>query len=335
MSFFLRLKFNQFKKICFVKILQVQSIHFNSRKRISTFISIVCNILYSLTFGMQKQNKYSRVAEKGREHRRYDGSVTLEAALVFPIFIYVLYMALAFSQLLITNDEIARSVNQTARYMAKLAYTLQSDDEYNAQSADKKTVESKVDEQKTLGIANKAIDSIVAKQKFLSYVDDAKLVNVKNHSAGVSFIKSEGINDNREIVLVAQYIYIMKIPVFGKFSFPMEERAVQKAFLGYDEKNDFNCGEYVYVAETGSVYHSNLNCSHIAIKVIPSKEAAHSHYRVCQRCGKGRKKSGTYVTVSGDCIHYDSNCSGLKRTIHLVRKDQLGHLPLCQRCSGK
>lgn len=235
--------------------------------------------------------------------KRNRGSMTVEAALIVPIMIFVLYALVMISQLFIVNAQIANGTAQTARYLAKHA------------------------------TEQDVLNHIVLRTKFHGFVNQNRLWLVDGKEGGILFVKSKLPNENEEIEVVANYQCTIKVPLLGKFRFPMETRSVQKAFVGYDPDHNAGSEETVYVAESGSVYHTNPACSHITITMMTEQEArAMPQVQECKHC-KNDAVTGSYVTVYGNCMHKNPNCSGLKRTVHVAKKDEV-HLPICQRCQG-
>lgn len=261
---------------------------------------------------LQGQSKQLRIAKRTSQNISYDGSMTVEAALVFPLFLFVMYAVMMLSQLMITNDEVDKALTETARYLAKEAYFYSQENVY--------------EEQGSISIKAQSYN------RFRQYIDESRLRLVPGGKNGISLQHSQLPNELQEIVLIAEFNCNITIPFFGRFSYPMEESVVQKIFCGYDTSVGWNKGEYVYVAEHGAVYHNSPDCSYIAIRVVKAEDTKELQgKRNCRYCCNKVAK-GEYVTICGDCIHQNRNCSALKRTIHLVRRDQLGGLPLCSRC---
>ena len=102
--------------------------------------------------------------------------------------------------------------------------------------------------------------------------------------------------------------------------------------------------ELVYVAENGSVYHTDSTCTHIDLSVHAAagsdlgrlRNVHGGKYHACEKCvGNGRVSGTIYITDEGDRYHNDAGCSGLKRTVRLLRKSELDGLPVCSRCAEK
>lgn len=262
---------------------------------------------------LQGQSVQQKFGKRALQSASFAGSMTVEAALVFPLFLFAVYAVVMLSQLLLSNSEVERALDETVRYMAKAEYG---------------QVEKEDEEETQESLLSKCSYNI----KFHQYIDESRLGLVEKGGAGVKLHRVQQSGWEDYVILTAQFQCKVPIPLFGNFCFSMEETAVQRIFSGYDLEKGWKNDNYVYVAEHGKVYHTHPDCSYITVRVIPSRERKElSGMRNCRLCCK-KGKQGEYVTVCGDCVHWDSNCSALTRTVHLVKKTELGGLPLCGRC---
>ncbi len=125
-------------------------------------------------------------------------------------------------------------------------------------------------------------------------------------------------------------------------------RACVRAWNGRDEgsseagKN--SAGEYVYVTENRSVYHTSAHCTHLdlSIHAVSASSAAGlrneygDKYHACEKCGSQAAGGIVYIASYGDCYHSSASCSGLKRTVKLVEKAAIEDgLCMCSRCAAK
>ncbi len=105
-----------------------------------------------------------------------------------------------------------------------------------------------------------------------------------------------------------------------------------KLWTGYDKESAESI-EYVYITETGTVFHREAACSYLRISIfaLPYEEAlAYSNHRLCQVC---ETESGQYyVTRSGERFHTELSCSALKRTVFMIEITEIGGKQPCQRC---
>lgn len=106
-------------------------------------------------------------------------------------------------------------------------------------------------------------------------------------------------------------------------------------------ENGEKAEKMVYVTESGTVYHKNLNCSHLKLSVV--KIAGNSvsgmrneygeKYHACEGCSRGQKPGGSvYITKSGNRYHNKKECSGLKRSVRLVKESDVESMHACSRC---
>lgn len=137
-----------------------------------------------------------------------------------------------------------------------------------------------------------------------------------------------------------------KIPFLGArmFSVNLYQQLCTNAYEGKsmvpspDEKVT---EEFVYLAETGTVYHKSRSCIYLnpTISQVPYQEIAgrrnHSggKYYACKYCGgKNKLPNYVFITIYGDSWHTLKTCSGLKRTVRRVPLSKVGNLPACSKC---
>ena len=100
--------------------------------------------------------------------------------------------------------------------------------------------------------------------------------------------------------------------------------------------------EYVYVTQSGIVYHKNRDCTYLRLSVRPVpggivpmlRNSDGSKYRSCERCIKiaGLSYGTVYITDFGDRYHKSRECSSLKRWVMKVPvKGIKGRAP-CSKC---
>lgn len=117
-----------------------------------------------------------------------------------------------------------------------------------------------------------------------------------------------------------------------------------RVWNGRSEDNDNigpNSCTYVYITETGSVYHTSSECTHLnlSIRAVSQGEIGHlrnqnkGRYHACEKCvGNSQRADTVYITNEGDRFHNSVNCSGLKRTVKMVDIDDVSNMKECSRC---
>lgn len=244
------------------------------------------------------------------------GSMTIEAAVIFPLVATFLVCFLFFFRVM----QVQMAVDESLVYAGRMTAV-----EYSA-----------VDKGKD------AIGLISAEAYFRKELKQYPLVHqfVKGGTPGISLINSKFDNDYVE--LCAEYK--MKIPVglLPVKDVALVQRTFQRKWTGKTiDGEEFD--PYVYVAETGSVYHTSANCHYIdlSIKSVEYRNIAglrnlSGHkYSACS-CAAAIKNPGAvvFITNYGTCYHSSLGCSGLKRTVKMVHKSEVNGMPECSKCGS-
>lgn len=150
------------------------------------------------------------------------------------------------------------------------------------------------------------------------------------------------LQDEKDILDVTVSYSVAPLSGFIGFpAFQMKNCYYAHLWNGYEIPENAEAGEIVYVAETGTVYHKNRNCTHLLLSIqqVNSdgiKERRNQWgraYGPCERCACGTMPDRVYITSEGECYHYSDGCSGLKRTVHAVTlAETLGKYRSCSRC---
>lgn len=264
------------------------------------------------------------------------GSATVEAALIFPVFLCAMTAILLLGQLILTEANIQYAICKTA-------------DVYAIQTAVKES-SSKVTEEKNQytgrnkGTVWQAVwEGVSLQMLFHSIYQSSGLEEktIRGGKKGIIVWASE--QDNNVVKVQARYYLKLQVPFLGTYSFYRQIFAQQRVFNGYEEREfqgkEGNSQGVVYVTKHGTVYHTSLSCSHICRKISGGhvKEILDKNkYDACEKCiKKGEVPSVLYVTVYGNKYHSSLNCSGLKRTVQTVNKEETEGMELCRRCASR
>lgn len=239
------------------------------------------------------------------------GALTLEAALVFSLFLFAVITILSFFLMMQTQYIVGNSLDAAVADTALLR--------------DKTPGEVKT-------LAQAAFYKELAVQK-------CPFSFIKGGIAGFSW----KITSVDEVYIDAFVTYQIQFPVsfFGKREMEVSDVCRIHRWVG-ERKDKASDGDqsWVYVTPTQSVYHESRNCSHLKLSIQSVSAAAvkgpYKSYAPCAHCTKGQKMGKViYVTAEGGCYHYRLECSGLKRTVYMVKRSQIGGKKPCSRCGGK
>jgi len=140
---------------------------------------------------------------------------------------------------------------------------------------------------------------------------------------------------------------IQGIPFLGGrfFRIPMYQQMQINHYTGRSMVSEGkDSEEYVYLAETGTVYHRDKGCVYLNPdiqsmryhRVDAQRNRSGAKYKACKSCCKGIGiTSGgiVYLTPYGDRFHISRTCSGLKRTVRKVPLSGIGSMPPCSKCA--
>lgn len=242
------------------------------------------------------------------------GSMTLEATLVLPLFIFAMISCMLFGQMLVLKGRMHQGLAQAAMDMAVMEYK----------------------EQKSGRHTNTAQLRIL--QKKYADIDDLPLIiNI----SGLNFIGTKIPNDMDEIEVHMNYSLTINPPLGNIQKMKITDIIYQKAFTGY-MPSIFETGDgCVYVAKYGTVYHKSLSCSHIMLSIAGSGKIqdyldGKTRYQACKKCAKHASGDITqlFIPKEGDCYHVSLSCSGLTRDVREISIWETGGLKPCSRCGN-
>ncbi len=248
------------------------------------------------------------------------GSLTVEAALILPLFWYFLSGFLCFFLLLRLQEDISQALADAGREIGQYAYS------------------SNVGEVPGQGLGLwKVREKIEARCQ-----DRAALAFVDGKLSGISLSKSRILEEDSKIELVAEYRLRLPWLLLGGRSLPVIQRQVCRAWTGYSgEMHESDKEKYVYITPYGTVYHENAGCKYLdlSIQMIPEEDREErrnkngGHYGACEKCCHGSFNGGmVYITDYGTCYHQSLGCSGLKRTVYLVPLSEVQGRGPCKGC---
>ncbi|MGN0465652.1 MAG: hypothetical protein ACI4F9_04790 [Lachnospiraceae bacterium] len=237
--------------------------------------------------------------------------------MIVPLFFIVLMGFALWIQVFMVEAEVQKGVTETGKYMARQIYKY----------------EKLQDKAEWI----KKFSNIMIKNKWKDYVD----INFLNKSClvngvdGISFQNSKYDENSDSIKINAKYKLQISLPFIGIYEVSTTAKTEQKAFTGYHNTS----GEYVYVAKSGTVFHTNRKCPHIALSIVKVYDtqkyiSGKGGYIACERCTKryGEPSSYFYITTYGQKYHTSLQCSGLKRTIQKIKLGEVKGLGKCLKC---
>jgi hypothetical protein len=277
-----------------------------------------------------------------------DASLTVEAALVMPIFLFSIFTFLYIIQIFTMQERIQSAITKMGLNLAKTAYFYQDfPDITEAVNFDKSVFGNDID----LGIddlTDQIMSGCTLKLFAKKYLDNDWI----NHTCifggfdGIDFFQSKISNDEGYIDIVLIYKVRIPIRILALSDMTMIQRVKLRTWTGYQVDPGYTTGEnrdgtIVYITETGQVYHKSKECSHLKLSIsavtgIPDslRNNNGAKYKKCEECSKGKLNpyATYYITSYGTRYHTTRTCSGLKRSIREISISEVGSRRPCSRC---
>ena len=242
------------------------------------------------------------------------GGMALEASLTIPIFLLFIMTIMSFMEVLCLRSDLTGALHQAGN---TVAFTSYAQEETNVQRA----------------------EAII--EKYM--LNNAAYSHWILPEGALQFGQSEYKESSGNLHLV-----VTCEPTYFSGWFPLPQLQIVSQYYGHCWVGycggDFAQTEvmkdcYVYITETGTVYHKDRACTYLnpSIQTTSKEELVNKRnqaggiYHICELCGNGNGNY-VYVTTYGDRCHSDRMCSGLKRTIYTIRLSEVGKRPPCSKC---
>lgn len=243
------------------------------------------------------------------------GSLTVEAALVLPLFFFAVLTLLNLMEVCRLQGMVNMSLQESAETLGTYGYVLAGEEE--------------------------GAEMVLGTGACMMYAQSQMPEEVREHGS-ISLLRSR--YEDHTVKLQADYK--MKIGyLFFRPEVKVTCRASVRAWEGDtdQERQAGNYEEMVFVTEHGQVYHISSACRHLSVKISAGSKGKISsmrnesgeRYHACEKCvGGGAVNDLLYVTSSGNRYHNSSECSGLKRSVRLVKHSEVAGYPVCSTCQS-
>jgi hypothetical protein len=279
-------------------------------------------------------------------------SLTVEAALVLPLFIYFMLAFLYFLQILTVQERIQATITQIGMSYAKAAYVYKDFPSAEEVLDFDFSVFVNTFELVPANMADGLVGKVIIGLSAQEFLDNRQINNscIVGGFNGLSFTCSGIISSKDDIDIEVRYRIKMPVPLFALDEIQMVQRVRLRKWTGYEVPPAYHTEEekkddsIVYVTQKGTVYHTNKNCSHIKLSIkevsgIPEdlRNDAGAKYYPCEVCCSPNpdKKAIYYITSDGTRFHSKRDCSGIKRTVKEIKLSEVGERKLCKRCEQK
>ncbi len=289
--------------------------------------------------------KYEKLVVLPRKAKRtflsshLNGSITVEASIVLPIFVFAIISIIYFFNILYIQLTLQIHLENTAKLInASTCITTEANINFTDE-------ESSLAETIIMDAAgNIALNSLFSTDELINFCNSTLIVGGYE---GLSFVGSSITDINKPIDIVLTYK--VRMPFISKdlFTFKLMNKCYIKPFSGKKLISNIKLSDFfVYVTKNGDVFHANKNCSHLsvftALKNLSELVKEYPLITPCSFCSKSdnlisrpkyQGNSYVYVTTEYDVYHYLEICPALQRyLIRLNYEDAKDTYKPCNRC---
>ncbi|MCH5256909.1 MAG: pilus assembly protein [Lachnospiraceae bacterium] len=261
---------------------------------------------------------------------KLSASMTVEAAVVLPLFLFFIIQVMSAINMIGVQSRLGAALHQIGNKMAFSGYIHEKTSNNILPDA----------------LASVALTDVYAKNQVLNYAGRVYLDKscIKSGSSGISFTGTSIMGNNDIIEIYISYYAKPLVTILSFDGIAMSQCYYGRAWTGYDVQsavsNMDDNDPMVYVTETGTVYHTNHNCTYLnpsitsvnAGEISNSRNQSGGKYSPCERCARSNVQGTLYITSQGSSYHTSVTCPGLKRTIYTIPLSQAGGRRKCSKC---
>lgn len=280
---------------------------------------------------------------------RARASMTVEAAVVLPLFLFFFLNLSCAVELLRLHGNLQLALCETGKRLSIYGYAAEAANGKgsSAQPGEGETQESEKADwwEKLAGVAfsYSYIRSELVKYTGETYLEEAPMTY---GAKGLQFLESEILGKGDCFEITVTYSVSPWCSVAGFWPFRMANKYYGHLWNGYEIPGSLSNGEEdrdtVYITEEGEVYHEDRNCRHLNISVqeVQAKEVGQyrnesgAKYELCEICGRQGAGQKAYITAEGLCYHCKKDCPALKRTVYSVLRISAEGYPACRHCAA-
>ncbi len=247
-------------------------------------------------------------------------SLTLEAALILPLFIFACVVMMQPFIVIGIDGKVQSALEQVSHEIAMDAYISPSDTDGKE-------------------IATQAAAFTYAEMAVRSTLSDLPVRNIS--LSGSSLLK-----DGETVDLIVEYDVPLPLALFGLNSIHRTNRAYRRAWVGRDGFGDGtgageNDEQIVYIGKTSTRYHILRTCHYLFndMSQVPLDEIGEyrntsgAKYYPCSRCGSDAAGL-VYIMKAGSHYHSTKDCPAIQAYVTAVPLSQVEYLGPCSYCSG-
>lgn len=239
-------------------------------------------------------------------------SMTLEAALVLPVFLFAVLSLISIFDIMKIKSCMDVAVAEAGNEIALECYG---------------------------GYVGDLVKPLYISYKIQTFLDenlskeDAEKISKYIFVTDVSFLEEENILKFR-----VDYKVTPDFGMLGLKPIKLHTTYYGHNWLGYTSQKSTET--MVFISGIATVYHTHKDCTYLNIKVSEISYASIESYRndsghiyqTCNFCDELESTGTVYITAEGKNYHNVENCIGLTRSIYTVPLSTVSYKKICSRC---
>lgn len=314
----------------------------NRKKRHSVTLQ-VRNPLWKWKKTAGRRVSFSVSLQMERNMAKVKGSMTVEAALGFTLFLFFMALMAAPLSVMDTRRQVQAGLEAEGERIAQYAYAAAG----FAEIGEPGLLSDLSRPVLLTDLSRSGLLSGLSREAVCRTVENrVKTAEGTGRAVDFSAAKSRILEDGETIDLIVDYAIRLPFPVFFLDEIPQQARCIRRAWTGKDglgaegsSRGDEE-NEIVYMGKDGSRYHRSRTCHYLyndlravsAAEVKDLRSQSGNRYRPCAVCG-GLGGTVAYVMPSGESYHFRKDCSSIAAYVRAVPLKSVEHLGACSYCS--
>lgn len=297
------------------------------------------------TPSIRSDNSYTTKSnlQKWRSFPFFTASITIEAAIVLPMMLFMILMLLFPIKLMEAERRLQNTMEGTAKSLCIAEYVRETGKSYISTEGSDSLMNTFMGFEKGTAMAAVLLAADTDKMEDIAFAEDTSVLTDDDESdPAMVFMKLSYklkfpevpfiMPDVRKELVVNRRVWIGSDGGRG--------RSKYGEALDEDEENP---DRIVYLGKTSSeVYHEDPNCHYLSNKLSVAdapcmeslRNAGGGKYHACPSCKPG--KSGTvYYFESGSAYHSSESCKAITAYSRTARLSELSGMRACSYCGKK
>lgn len=239
-------------------------------------------------------------------------SMTLEAALVLPIFLFAMINVISIMDIMKIKGCMDIAVAECGNEIAIESYG---------------------------GYVNDMLIPFYIKEKMCHFLKENLSDKDYQKIEGSIYVTNFTVLDEEDnISFEVHYKLKPMIDMAGLATINLKTNYYGHKWIGYKRQEEAE--QMVFLSNTASVYHLDKNCKYLNVTIIEIpylnleiyRNNSGEKYRACNFCNTHKEGSVVYITPEGYGYHTIKNCIGLTRSVYTVPLSQVKTKKVCVGC---